>query len=43
MRKEKDAKIAELEQRLADQQAAFERQIDDLKLDLKSKSLVLNV
>ena len=37
MRKEKDAKIAELEQRLSDQQAAYERQLDDLKLELKRK------
>jgi hypothetical protein len=37
MRKEKDAKIAELEKKLADQQASYERQIHDLNIDLKSK------
>jgi|JI9StandDraft_1071089.scaffolds.fasta_scaffold278098_2 hypothetical protein len=36
MRKEKDAKIAELEKKLAEQKALFERQIDDLNIDLKS-------
>lgn len=36
MRKEKDARIAELEKKLAEQKALYERQIDDLNIDLKS-------
>jgi chromosome segregation ATPase len=39
MRKEKDARIAELEKQLMDQAAAFERQIDELKIELKSKNI----
>jgi hypothetical protein len=31
----KDAKIAELERKLMDQQQSYERQIDELKVDLK--------
>jgi hypothetical protein len=37
LRKEKDARIAELEKQLMDQAAAFERQIDELKVELKSR------
>ena len=39
MRKEKDDKITDLEKQILAQQAAYDRQIDDLKIEVKSKKV----